>query len=477
MDELDLRHFLQASSPVSAQFWLLTVFLSVVFFTGGASRIDVTSLLILRPFSVLACTIALVSLRREHMVGRLPLIVGFGAIVGLTTLHIIPLPPALWQALPGRQLQAEIGSLVSLGEVWRPLTLAPIDGFHALASLSAPLAVLLFGIQLGQNDLCRLLPLLIGFGALSGFLGVLQVNGDEFRSLYFYSVTNFGNPVGLFANRNHAALLLASLFPMLTAFVLTRVATAPITNLFVAVSLAILLVPLILLNGSRSALMVTSFGMVGCVILYLRSIHLLPRIASIEKPTSLILLILFAVAIITWITIYFSRAKSIDRLFELSAANDGRRDFWTLSLSLAKQYFPWGSGSGSFAETYQIVEPLRLLEPLYLNHAHNDWIEVMLTFGFPGVLLMFVATIYFLWRLFPIWQKSIVQQSNLRRQIITYGRMSSITIAMVGAASVTDYPLRTPIMMCVLAVWILWFLEADRAIAFDMEGRVSALAR
>ena len=38
--------------------------------------------------------------------------------------------------------------------------------------------------------------------------------------LWFYRITNNGFPVGLFANRNHAAVFLAALLPLATAWAL-----------------------------------------------------------------------------------------------------------------------------------------------------------------------------------------------------------------------------------------------------------------
>ena len=82
-------------------------------------------------------------------------------IFALALLHLIPLPPALWQSLAGRQDLVTVEKLVGLTNIWRPLTLAPMNGWHALLSLVAPLAVILLGIQLKREDLFRLLSLVI----------------------------------------------------------------------------------------------------------------------------------------------------------------------------------------------------------------------------------------------------------------------------------------------------------------------------
>ena len=42
-------------------------------------------------------------------------------------------------------------------------------------------------------------------------------------------------------------------------------------------------------------------------------------------------------------------------------------------------------------------------------------------------------------------------------------RVASIALAMMAMASLTDYPLRTPIMMSVFALCCLWLIEPLRA--------------
>ena len=44
----------------------------------------------------------------------------------------------------------------------------------------------------------------------------------------------------------------------------------------------------------------------------------------------------------------------------------------------------------------------------------------------------------------------------------TIARMASVMILMMGLASLTDYPVRTPMMMTVLAICCLWLVEPGR---------------
>ncbi len=444
----------------SLVFWVLSAFLVLLFATGGASRTDIQSLVILRPVSVLVCAFALITLRCEHLAQRKWLLGSFAVIFVLAILHVVPLPPAVWQSLAGRQDLVDVEKLAGLSDTWRPLTLAPLNGWHALLSLFTPLAVLLLGIQLQRDDLFRLLPLLIVLAGMSGLLGLLQAIGDPRSALYFYRITNNGSAVGLFANRNHAATLLDCLFPMLAVFASTAKGTTDEVRLrqLVAAAIAIVLVPLILVTGSRSGLVSAVIGMLGAGLLYHRPTDVRTvRKGSPDRIKALPILGGLAVITLGFLTFFFSRAEAIERLFADASGDDSRTDFWAVSLELFWKYFPWGSGSGSFVEAYQIVEPNYLLDATYLNRAHNDWVEIAVTFGLAGLILLVLASAAFFWRSFSLWRKA-----ETGRRYVAFGRLASICIAIIAIASISDYPLRTPTMMGVFAILALWFTESGR---------------
>ena len=455
-----MSKFRSSGSKPSPQFWVLGAFLVLLFATGGASRIDVQSLVILRPVSVIVCALALMTLRRQHLAQRKWLLGSFAAVFALALLHVIPLPPHLWQSLAGRQDLVEVEKLIGITDVWRPLTLAPMNGRHALLSLFVPLAVLLLGIQLNRDDLFRLLPLLIALAGISGLLGLLQAIGDPQSALYFYRITNNGSAVGLFANRNHAATLLACLFPMLAVFASTAKGTTDEVRLrqLVAAAIAIVLVPLILVTGSRSGLVSAVIGMLGAGLLYRRPTDVRTvRKGSPDRIKAVPILGGLAVISLGFLTFFFSRAEAIERLFAEASGEDSRTDFWLVSLDLFWKYFPWGSGSGSFVEAFQIVEPAYLLDGTYLNRAHNDWVEISVTFGLAGVIGLTLASAAFFWRSYTLWRNT-----DKTRRYVAFGRLASVCIAIIAVASISDYPLRTPIMMGVFAIFALWLTESGR---------------
>lgn len=372
----------------------------------------------------------------------------------LALLHVIPLHTSIWQSLPGREDLVAVDKLAGIEGVWRPLTIAPANGWHAFASLFAPLAVLLLGIQLTKEDLRALLPLVVGLGAMSGLVGLLQVVGDPQGPLYFYRITNNGSAVGFFSNRNHAATLLACLFPLLAVYASLATGTEDQirTRQLLSAAIAIVLVPLILVTGSRSGLVSGILGLIAAALIFRRPTDdRKVRRGDDRKPFGAVpILGGLAVLCLGFLTFFFSRAVAIERLFS-ETADVSRINYWALAVEMFWKYFPLGSGSGSFVEAFLMVEPAQQLTANYVNRAHNDWIETAVTFGVPGLLLLAAGVILYALRLHNVWRK----QDGARRSV-ALARAASATIAIIAVASFSDYPLRTPTMMCLFTVFTLW---------------------
>ena len=131
---------------------ILVVFLVVVFLTGGGARGDIQSLLILRPLAIIVAGIGMLGLRWGHVRTHSFVFAGLAACYAFILLHALPLPPALWQALPGRELVVDIDRTVGLGRIWRPLSLAPAATWNAFFALFVPLAVAILAAQLSREQ-------------------------------------------------------------------------------------------------------------------------------------------------------------------------------------------------------------------------------------------------------------------------------------------------------------------------------------
>lgn len=426
----------------SPQLALLTVFLVILFLTGGSSRADVSKLIVLRPLAVLVAGYGLTTIRREHFTAFWPIWVIFGAVVLLTVLHLVPLPPAVWQSLPGRGIIVDINALAGMERAWRPLSMYPEGTWNALYALVVPFSVLLLATQLVEEDRIRLLLVLIILCMLSGLLGVVQSAG---ANISFYLISS--ETAGLFANRNHQAAMLACLFPMLAAFAAgaDRFSKDPRAPRLLSGAAIVALAPLIVVTGSR-------MGLIVGVIAFLSLVFM--RFGGEQRRKGLTIggLMQLAAAAIMVVgmvfgTVFLARDKALDRIGG-GLGEEPRLPVWQSIWDFLPNYMPWGSGIGSFAPVYQIHEDQRLLSPLYFNQAHNDWLDLVLTAGLPGVLLAIVAVAMFGWGV-----RKALHARGLAGQ---FRRAGLIMIVVLAFASASDYPLRTPILSALLAIAAIW---------------------
>ncbi len=429
----------------------------LAFFTGGGARGDIQSLIILRPVAVLACGFALWTLKWDQVQANKFLFGIAAAIFALAGLHLLPLPPEVWGALPGRALIAEIDKAAGLGAIWRPLTIVPSGGWNAFYSLFVPLAVLLLGVQLSREERFQLLPVIMGLGLFSGFLGLLQAISDPQGSLYFYNVTNNGSAVGLFANRNHQAILLATVFPMLAVYACAGVRSEEQARLrgYLALAAGVMLVPLLLVTGSRAGLILGVAGLLAAPLLYRRPAISAPKKRKGNKLDLRWLLGGFAVICLGGLTVIMSRAEALKRISAPDQIEELRFLAWPSMVDIAGKYFPFGSGIGSFVETFQIDEPSELLQPTYFNHAHNDWLEVYMLLGLPGLILIAVALYAF-----GGATRAAFRADRGEGRDVPFARMGAVILAILALGSFGDYPMRTPTLACVFTLAALWLATA-----------------
>ena len=452
--------FPEAASKRSIGFYALVGYLFLVMLLGGGSRGDILSLIVLRPMAVLVSAFALISLKRENVSQFRILFILTGLCFLLAGAHLVPLAPAVWEHLPGRNLIVSIDVAARHEGTWRPLSMVPRGARNAFFSLFVPLGVLLWAIQLDADELRKTIPFVVVLGALTAILGIAQVAGGPLGPLYFYRITNKGAAVGFFSNRNHQAVFLAALFPMLAWVAAMRVRPPRI----VAVRAAILgvcgmLIPVLLATGSRLGLVTGLLGALGSYWIYVRPARVEARARRVSNAV-LTGIVLISVAALGALTVAFSRAEALSRLLSSGVDEDVRTRVWVPILDSAIRFLPWGSGNGSFPEVYQISERPDLLSYSYLNHAHNDYLEVLYTLGLPGVLLLLLAVAAWLFGAIKL------AGADSRVEAVRSGRVGVVVLALLGVGSITDYPLRTPFLACIgvlSAVWVCRGLaSADR---------------
>ncbi|MBB3880142.1 O-antigen ligase family protein [Sphingomonas pseudosanguinis] len=436
------------SGPVPAPslaFMLLCGLFVTLLIAGGASRADVGGQIVVQAvaWSVLLAAILFaprVPLRRMGTAGL------FFALAGmLVFIQLIPLPPSLWKALPGRMMLVGADS----GDVWRPISMVPGATLNALSSLVVPGVVLLLATMVRPDERSHMLPLLLGLVGAAALIGLLQFSGAGFSNPFVNDTP--GQVSGLFANRNHFALFLAMGCLIAPAWA-TRV-TLVSWRLPVASGFILLFALTILATGSRAGLMVGAVAIIIALLFSWPALRKLtrkgPRWLLPSLVTGAVLILIFFVGLF----IFTDRAVSINRAVSIDGNEDMRLRALPTVMHMAYEYFPIGSGFGGFDPVFRIHEPFELLKLTYFNHAHNDYIEIILDGGLLGLIVLLLATVWWAIRTALVWQ-------NKGNDALP--RLGSSIIFLIMIASFFDYPARTPLIMAVIALSGLWLGEQHR---------------
>lgn len=446
-------------------FIIMMVLLVLGFLTAGGARDDLLSLLVWRPISMVILALALAIGWREAWLNGRALLVLALSVVGLVIVHLVPLPPAVWTALPGRDILVSIYRDAGMALPWQPLSVAQARTWNALFSLAAPVAALVLVLTLDANSQRKLMLAVIALGFVSGIIGMLQALGPSQGLLYFYRITNNGVSVGLFANRNHQAAFLAAMFPLIAAN-LSLFKGKPEQLFFhraIAMAGGVLLVPLILMTGSRAGLVLGALGMVSAWWVFQSPVA---RVRSAERKTdNRKRLIGFGLAgvLLVFSIIVALRTPALQRLVETDPADELRFSALPFVIQAIERFFPFGSGAGTFVEVYQIFEPNKFITESYFNHAHNDFAELLLTAGLPGVVLLLWAAFLGFVSLVSLFRSRGTKPGERGFQAQVLGRAGFSIIAMLALYSAADYPLRVPSLMLLVAVAAAWCSAAYKA--------------
>jgi len=442
-------------------FYLLAFFICAAFALGGSARDDVQSLVFLRPIAALGLGIGLWLVSRADAARfRVPIALAL-ACLALPLLQLVPLPPAIWAALPGHEADVQAVALAGIAPSWRPISLTPARTLNSVFALFVPLAAMVLAIVVPRERRFALLPLLIALGLASGVLGLLQVIGAQDSGFYLYRITNNGSSVGLFANRNHQALMLALLFPMLAVFASTGLKSVEQARVrgWIAIGAGALVLPLLLVTGSRSGVLLGAIGLASIFLLYRRPEFDRPAKRKARSISPRYWLIAGGAIGLLLVAILLSRAPSLDRLVQGGEVEDMRLAIWGPIAAMAHAYFPFGSGIGSFVETYQAGEPRALLSSYYFNHAHNDWLEASLTGGVFAILLMVAFLLTGLRLALTLFGKT----GSVHRDIV-FARLGMVVLFIFSVGSVFDYPGRVPSLAALCSISMIWITSGWRII-------------
>ena len=362
----------------------------------------------------------------------------------LPILYIIPLPATVWTALPGRELMAQSFELIG-GKEWATISVDPIRTALAFTAVIVPIAVLTIGWNARRDQLVLGGWCIIGLGLLHFLIGVPQVLSSGQEWLLYPENEMPGVLFGAFANRNSGGLFLVAVLTLAT--VLPIPAKLAHVSLASRITICALLIVGIVLTRSRTALVLAAlplaFAFLRAVLWQMKR----SKQTGVGSPRAKWLAFAPALALIVIVsgTLVVAPGRVNDALDRFNQTEDARSYVWEDAAYSAQRYWPVGSGTGTFDDVFQIDESLENMTLRRAGRAHNDYIEVTIEAGLPGLILVacwFALVAWLAWR----------ARRSPQRWIAWSGSMILLVIAL---QSITDYPLRNLTMLSVAGFALL----------------------
>ncbi|WP_347302349.1 O-antigen ligase family protein [Croceibacterium sp. TMG7-5b_MA50] len=380
-----------------------------------------------------------------------PLIWWLGALVlTLPLLQLIPLPSALWQALPGQEGRLAALQLVGAADSWQPWTQSPPRTLAALLSLLPPLFAGFATAALDHAGRQRvLLAAAVAIGA-SALLGVAQVSlgSDALRP---YAETHRDFLVGFQANRNAQAdvlligvIIVAALGAPLIAGAIRRPSrhgasgVTPRVWWLLGGGLVAALLLATVMTGSRMGI---ALAAVAGLFMLLIVRPLLP--AGTARLAGWLTGGLAVLAIGGYLLLQGnSMVQRTAERFEVTG--DARTELWQDTLFAVRESWPAGVGLGGYQPAMLAAERLEVLDGSRPNRAHNDYLEFVLEGGLPAVLIGLAA----LGVLAALAWRALRLSGDGRAQVLC----GCGILLIVALHSFVDYPLRSMALACMFGV-------------------------
>lgn len=427
------------------------ILIVVALLAGGASRVEVIGSLVVTLVALaVAAYLVWITPKGRLLFDRHACWL-IGLTLALTIVQVVPLPYALWTLLPGRDVAEQI--YASIGATpWLGTSLVPHRTMAAFFALIAPAVAFVAVSQLELRGRRNLALLVVMLAAASAMLAVVQMAAGPSTMFRIYTITSREAGVGVFANPNHQGLLMAIGAVLLLGWLgdqFPRRGPFPTGPVVGGAALLLLLAVGVLLAGSRAGVLFYGTALVAGALVQPFERIVLPQTrrgpAIVVAGTAIVLAIAAVVVLLT-----SGAGREL-----LETRSDARATNIPLFLRIALDFFPFGSGLGSFDPVFRSYETPDTLTLDYLNQAHNEPAQLLIEAGVGGVLLMTGVVAWIIARGRIAWAGGLATFEANR-----LSRVAVIAVGMMLVHSLVDYPMRTPALAVVFAVLCAMLTDA-----------------
>lgn len=334
-------------------------------------------------------------------------------LLGIGALFVVQLAPMRWPF----GVPAEEATRLALTADWGRT-------FGALLFAGAIAALFTVLGRFSENDLNRVLPFFFLGYLLNIVVALVQFTASGKLPIGFLP---YVPGAGFFANQNHfGALLFAGIpFVIYQAVVVRR----PGFLLFA--------LPFLVFVGFATRSVAGAFLTLGCAMV---------GFALIAPLRGRVRAALLVAALIGGIVLAFNPGN----VLEIRPDDPlDRTQIWRNTIAGVSSHLPWGTGLGTFDLVYPQFEAAADIRAVYVNTAHNEYLQLLLEAGIPGGLLM-IGYLLLLARQFT-------------RPLPPLKMAALCSAGFLLIHSVVEYPLRTPTMALVF-VFINAVIFSERVV-------------
>lgn len=322
---------------------------------------------------------------------------------GIVLLQLCPLPASLLHRVAGRDVPpTHIHAAYLSFEPYATRT-------HFLMLLTCFIAFY-FAQVIGQDRRRKqfFIGALIALGTFEAFYGLVQYLSGWQQIFAYVKKFDLEEATGTYINRNHYAGFLELILPFSLAFVFYEYAKlrgdpnskvnlrsvigkSPIQKLVLSLAISVVLCAALIFSRSRMGILAAASSvLVIFALLTISRFH--GRMGLLLAATFILLSICLAV----WIGPgpIVSRFQTVGEEYSLGGLS--RVSIWRDALPLMKHYPLLGTGLGTFPIAYTGNQTVFLSQ--FVNHAHNDYLEIAADLGIPAALILFVSILSILGR-------------------------------------------------------------------------------
>jgi O-antigen ligase len=370
-----------------------------------------------------------------------------GLVLVIPVLQLVPLPPDVWQSLPGREDALAALRLVDEGDSWRPISLVPDRTLACLLALIPPVGLLILTSQLDLKERRQIIYASVVLAVLTTAMGAAQLLAPG-GSLTFYTPYYSGWITGFQAGRNGTADVL--LIGLIAVGALTRLALigkigesrsgqSAVPALTLGASLAALLSAAVVMTGSRAGVTHLALAILAWIVMF--SIEPKGTVRLGRPSIAVAGLCGVILAGVTFLT--FAGGSALGRIGQRFAVlENNRADVWELAIRAWHAHWPVGIGRGGYIDAVLPLEPLESVGINWPNRAHGEYIEMGIEAGLAAYVALAAGLISIAALSVRAWRAETSREARI--QLV----FAAAVLVLLGIHSSFDYPLRSLSLAC-----------------------------